>query len=79
MSKKKKKLKAIIQVLNEELSLTEEMCEKLDATNELNMTMTRYHLQQCKATTGEILMEDVDYCISLGKRILAKIKADYEG
>lgn len=31
--------------------------------------MTKFHLEQVKQTTGEILPEDVVYCMSLTERI----------
>jgi hypothetical protein len=40
--------------------------------------MTEYHLGKVKETTGEILMEDVTYCVNLGKRILAKLSQDFQ-
>lgn len=74
----KKELKKEIKDLKDELNLSEEMCQLLNDTNELNLQRTRFHLQQVELTTGEILMEDVEYCINLGTRILNKIKRDYK-
>lgn len=31
--------------------------------------MTKFHLEQVKETTGEITVEDVDYCMKLTERI----------
>lgn len=73
----KKELKKEIRQLQNELNLTEEMCELLNNTNDLNIQRTKFHLQQVELTTGEILMEDVEYCLNLGRRILDKIRKDY--
>ena len=77
MSKKNKELKKEIKQLKQELNLTEEMCQLLNDTNDLNIQRTKYHLQQVELTTGEILMEDVTYCLNLGQRILNKMKKDF--
>lgn len=73
----KKALKSEIAALNEKLQLTEEQLEVLENTSNLNLQMTEYHLGKVKETTGEILMEDVTYCVNLGKRILAKLSQDF--
>ena len=70
----KKQYKQEIVRLNEKLTLTEEQMDKLEQTSNLNLSMTAYHLEKCKETTGEILMEDVNYCVSLSKRILVHLK-----
>ncbi len=75
--KKIKELKKEVKQLRDELNLTEEMCQLLNDTNELNLQRTRYHLQQVQFTTGEILLEDVTYCLNLANRILEKLKKDY--
>lgn len=31
--------------------------------------MTEYHLEQCHTKTGMILLEDVQYCLNLAKRM----------
>ena len=31
--------------------------------------MTRFHLAQCEEKTGEIRIEDVDYCLALATRM----------
>ena len=74
----KKALKAEIKTLNEKLQLTEEQLEILENTSNLNLQMTDYHLSEVKRTTGEILTEDVTYCVNLSKRILAKLKQDFK-
>jgi hypothetical protein len=73
----KKELKREIRQLQNELNLTEEMCELLNNTNDLNIQRTKFHLQQVELTTGEILMEDVEYCLNLGRRILDKMRRDF--
>jgi hypothetical protein len=73
----KKELKREIRLLRNELNLTEEMCELLNNTNDLNIQRTKFHLQQVELTTGEILMEDVEYCLNLGRRILDKMRRDF--
>jgi hypothetical protein len=73
----KRELKREIRQLQNELNLTEEMCELLNDTNDLNIQRTKFHLQQVELTTGEILMEDVEYCLNLGRRILDKIRRDF--
>jgi hypothetical protein len=73
----KKELKREIRLLRNELNLTEEMCELLNNTNDLNIQRTKFHLQQVELTTGEILMGDVEYCLNLGRRILDKMRRDF--
>jgi hypothetical protein len=73
----KRELKREIRQLQNELNLTEEMCELLNNTNDLNIQRTKFHLQQVELTTGEILMEDVEYCLNLGRRILDKMRRDF--
>lgn len=77
MSKKIKKLKREIQDLKERLGLSEELAETLDAVAKLNLQRTEFHLMMCKQTTGEILMEDVTYCINLSNRITQYLKDQY--
>jgi hypothetical protein len=80
MSKEKKlkkkvgKLSAEVENLKNKLELNEEMCELINNTKDLNLQRTEFHLQQVKLTTGEILMEDVTYCINLSKRIIDYLK-----
>ena len=70
LRKKVNTLSAEVEQLKEALELNEEMCELINSTKDLNRQRTQFHLQQVKFTTGEILMEDVTYCINLSNRII---------
>lgn len=70
LRKKVNTLSAEVEQLKEALELNEEMCELINSTKDLNLQRTQFHLQQVKFTTGEILMEDVTYCINLSNRII---------
>lgn len=80
MSKEKKlkkkvvKLSAEVESLKTRLQLSEEICQLINDTKNLNLQRTEFHLQQVKLTTGEILMEDVTYCINLSNRIIALLE-----
>lgn len=78
MGHKSKKLKKEIQDLKDRLELSEEIAEALDAVVKLNLQRTEYHLMMCKQTTGEILMEDVTYCVNLSNRITDYLKEQYD-
>lgn len=65
----KKQLRAEINSLNEKLDLSEEQLVKLSEVSNRNLQMAQFHLEQVKVHTGEILMEDINYCVSLGQRI----------
>lgn len=77
-SKKIKKLKKEIEDLKTRLSLTEEQAEILDSVVRLNLQRTEFHLSMVKQHTGEILVEDVTYCISLSNRITEYMKQELE-
>lgn len=74
LKKKVVKLKDEVKELKEKLQLTEEMSELINSTKDLNIQRTEFHLQQVKTNTGEILMEDVTYCINLSSRIISHLE-----
>lgn len=74
LRKKVKKLSAEVEQLKEALELNDEMCELINNTKDLNLQRTQFHLEQVKHTTGEILMEDVTYCVNLSNRIIEHLK-----
>jgi phage terminase large subunit-like protein len=76
--KKVQKLKREVEDLKERLNLTEEQAELLDSVVKLNLQRTEFHLSMVKQHTGEILMEDVTYCINLSTRITEYLKQRME-
>lgn len=70
LKKKVLKLSTEVEELKTKLQLSEEVAQLINSTKNLNLQRTEFHLQQVKNTTGEILMEDVTYCINLSNRII---------
>ena len=44
----------------------DEMLKHVDAESK---KMTRFHLHHVRTSTGEVLLEDVEYCLNLNKRV----------
>jgi hypothetical protein len=70
-TKKSKEPKVVVEIVPEVPKLTQEQIdEKINHLSERCRSMTRYHLEQVKLQAGEILVEDVDYCINLMNRMV---------
>lgn len=63
MAKKKKTEKKVVK---SELETYLDIVNALDADSRAR---TLFHLDKVKETTGEILVEDVEYCLNLTNRI----------
>ena len=63
-------LREEVQMLTDLFQLSTEMSTLINETKDLNLKRTEYHLSMVKQTTGEILMEDVTYCVNLSSRII---------
>jgi len=67
-------------VVDEKKALTqEEIDDLLKNLSDYCKNATKFHLEQIKVHTDEILVSDVMYCIELTERMMKKKKAELKG
>ena len=68
------------EVVDEKKPLTQDEIDSLlDNLSDYCKNATKFHLEQIKVHTDEILVTDVMYCIELTERMLKKKKAELKG
>ena len=68
------------EVVDEKKPLTQDEIDSLLANlSDYCKNATKFHLEQIKVHTDEILVTDVMYCIELTERMLKKKKAELKG
>lgn len=76
MAIKKKKASTSKKKSLEKKGLTDqEITQMLSGVNQMTKNLLKRHIEGVRVSTGEILVEDVDYCLRLGDRILAYSKS----
>lgn len=66
---KKKSTKSRVKKVTPEIQVKQKIEELLQRVEATVKEMTIWHLNKVKEATGEILIEDVEYCLSLSERV----------
>lgn len=75
-TKRKTTIKKLIEDIKPQQPPVEDLISQLENVSTSNKMMMTYHLNKVKETTGEILVEDVSYCMRLDQRIQNKLMKD---
>lgn len=70
----KKKSTPRVKKVKPEVVVEQKLDELLQHVETRVKQMTIFHLNKVKETTGEILIEDVQYCLSLSERVVNHAK-----